>query len=71
MSIDRSRHANPTRRGEAHPDAVMTAERVRIMRRKWRTNMVTQRELAVEFGISQASVNKILNRVTWKQVRDD
>ena len=69
MNPDRTKGANPTRRGEAHPDAKMTAEKVRAMRKEWRAKLVTQRELATKYNISQAACNKILRGITWKHVR--
>jgi hypothetical protein len=52
-------------KGEAHGRARVTAEQVKAIRRRGTEN---QDALAAEFGISQASVHRIIHRKTWKEI---
>ena len=53
--------------GERHGCSVLTAEDVREMRSLYATGNYKQRDLAKRFGVVQATVYYIVNRITWKE----
>lgn len=57
--------ARPT--GERHPNAKLTEEQVREIRRL--AVMMTQKDLAARFNVSQNTISRILLRNAWKDVR--
>jgi hypothetical protein len=54
-------------RGEDHPDAKLTEEKVREIRKRYAAGE-TQVTLAAEFDVLQGTVSKIVLRRTWKEV---
>ena len=59
----------PDQKGEAHSQAVLTAEKVRAMRRMYATGKKTLRQIGLRFGISGDYVGEIVNRRKWKHVK--
>lgn len=59
-------HANKPR-GEGHPNAKMTAEKVRALRAAYATTRAL-RPLAREYAITTTAVLQIVQRRTWKHV---
>ena len=53
--------------GEGNPTAKLTAEKVRALRAR-RVEGLTYRQLAQEFGISDASACAAVNRTTWAHI---
>lgn len=51
--------------GEACPSARLTAAEVQTIRSRYAAGGVSQRAIAAEFGISQASVSMIVTRQRW------
>lgn len=68
--VSRGRHAshvNPSlRRGERHGRAKLTWAKIDEIRRRF-TDGETQTELAVAYGVTQASIHNIVRRKSWKQ----
>jgi hypothetical protein len=58
---------NPAR-GEQHPNARLTAETVRYIRERYSTNLVSHADLALELGVSRATVAQVVRGVTWRHV---
>lgn len=54
----RGRQPNRVRSGEGHFNAVLSAEQVTEIRRRYATGDVTQSALAAEFGVVQAAVSR-------------
>ena len=61
--VARGRQSRPI--GELHPGAKLTEDRVRDVRAILNQGL-TQAEIGRQFGISQASVSLIKNRINWK-----
>jgi hypothetical protein len=59
------------KRGEAHPLAKLTAEKVAEIRRRYAEGNITLYQLAGIYGIANQNVSKIVNRLTWKHVKDE
>jgi hypothetical protein len=55
-------------RGEGRPAAKVTEAQVREMRARFAAGGVTQTALALDFGLSLATANKILRRKAWRHV---
>lgn len=53
------------RRGEQHHNTTLTQEQVEEIRALYKTGGISQRELGVQFGTTQATVSNIVRRVTW------
>jgi hypothetical protein len=60
--IAKGRHA----RGENYPTAVLTWEKVRLIRSYYR-NGVSMREIALEFDISNGHVHSVVTNKVWKE----
>lgn len=54
--------------GEQHPNAILTVEQVREIRTLVRDKAITRRQIACNFGISKATVDKIASRDLWASV---
>jgi DNA-binding transcriptional regulator LsrR (DeoR family) len=54
-------------RGEANPNAKLTAGTVRAIRAAYASGR-TQVSVAAEFGIRQTDVSKLVRRESWKHV---
>ena len=65
----RKRRVSPRSLGERNRNARMNVEKVKELRKLDKEGMLTQVELARKYGISQSTVNSILNRKTWGHVR--
>ena len=63
-------HNNPTmyRKGEEHPNAKLTADDVREIRRLYATTYITQVELCKRYGISKSQIGRIVNNWCWESV---
>lgn len=62
VPIDKARHG---KQGEAHHAAKLTHEIVMVCRERY-TAGEKQRDLACEFGVTQATMQKALTGVTWR-----
>ena len=47
----------------------LTYQEVQKIRRLYESGFYTQAYLACEFGVSASTINKVVHRETWKQVR--
>ncbi len=54
--------------GERNFNAKMTADKVREIRRKYRSNEANQYELAEQYGVTQTTVGLIVRNKTWRHV---
>lgn len=54
--------------GERHTQTQLTEELVREIRRMYATGAYSQQKIANQFGISQATVGRIVRRIWWKHV---
>lgn len=54
--------------GERHPEAKLTDADVVLMRQLYAAGGITQRKLAMRFGVSQTIVNRILLRKGWTHI---
>lgn len=52
--------------GEAHPAAILTAEKVQFIRQAYRHGL--GRSLASQFGVQPETVYKIVHRKIWREV---
>lgn len=43
-----------------------TEEQVQRIRRRYADESITQRELARQYGVPEAAVNKVVNNLTWR-----
>lgn len=55
-------------KGERHPMSKLTREQVEAIRERYNEGMLTQRGVALEFGISQPTVSNIVTGYTWENV---
>jgi DNA-binding XRE family transcriptional regulator len=53
------------RRGESHPNSKLTEERVREIRLRYRAGVVTQAELAEEYGVKRNTISRIVSGKRW------
>lgn len=52
-------------RGEDRPDAKLTEDDVRAIRRRYIPRVVTQQVLADEYGVDQTTISEIIRRKKW------
>jgi hypothetical protein len=57
-------------KGEANPRAKVTEAMVREMRHRHEVDGVASADLATAYGLSVPGLRQILNRTTWKHVKD-
>lgn len=55
-------------KGEKNKAAKLTKNQVMEIRNKHKTNMITQSELADQYGVTLSTINKIVLRRTWKHI---
>jgi hypothetical protein len=66
--VARGRH-NPVHFiGTTNPMAVLTEDQVKEIRRRYIPRVVTQRQLAIEFGCSQQVISYIISRKLWSHL---
>lgn len=56
--------------GESHGNAKLDAVAVRRIIARYRTERVSQRQLALENGVCQRTINKIVRRIEWRRLSD-
>ena len=61
----------PIRRGSNHTNAKLNEQQVREIRKKYQWFKVTQKQLAVEYHVSQRTIQCVLDRIYWKWLTDD
>lgn len=61
----------PCRRGQDHPNAKLTGDDVRQIRRLHGTDGWTTLALSVQFGISESHAVRIVQRKAWKDLPDE
>jgi DNA-binding XRE family transcriptional regulator len=55
-------------KGEKHGSSKLTETQVREIRNKYANGGIKQRQLALEYGVSQQSINYIIHRKTWSHI---
>ena len=55
-------------RGEKHPEAKLTADAVRSIRRKYARGGISQRKLAAKYGVSATQVRAIVHCKSWRHL---
>ena len=56
-------------KGENNIRAKLSREDVIIIRERYASGMFTQKRIAIDYGINQASVNRIVRFRTWSHVK--
>jgi len=51
--------------GEDNPNAELTSEQVREIRERYEDEDVTQADLADEYGVTDTTINDVVNGVSW------
>ena len=67
LSEEHKAKMSETRSGEGNPKAVMTWEKVREVRKRYKEGGITQKQLAEEYGVSNGCIKGILQNRTWKE----
>jgi hypothetical protein len=62
------RYPERIRRGEDVPNARLTEDKVRDIRRVYATGTISQPQLARRFGVSQAMIDQVVTGRTWRHV---
>lgn len=57
--------------GATHHSAKLTPESIRLIRRLYDAGGRTQSQLAFQFDVSDGMIYKIVNRLSWKHVKDE
>lgn len=65
----KGRRRNGTLRGETNPNAILTEEIVREIRRLYKPKRVTIKTLSEMFHVSKRSIEHVLFGETWKHVK--
>lgn len=55
--------------GEKSSSAILTWEQVEEIRKKYKTNLYSQENLAIEYGVKRTTIQTIINNRTWKNKR--
>ena len=55
-------------RGEDRTHAKLTAQQVRQLIYAWRTELFTQKELAMQYEITQSAVSRIVTKKVWRHL---
>jgi DNA-binding XRE family transcriptional regulator len=55
--------------GERNPNAVLTAAKVREIRKLYQEGDHTQRQLGRLFGANRSTIGQVLRHTTWRHVR--
>ena len=61
-------HPETVRRGERHNMAILSAEQVRKIRGAYKPRVYTRAMLARDFGVSEATIDAIIDGRLWKSV---
>jgi DNA-binding GntR family transcriptional regulator len=61
-------HPERVVRGEAHPGAKLTEDAVRSIRQRYALGNITQRLLAIEYGVSDMLIRNVIRRKAWAHV---
>jgi len=66
MELDLTKHN--ILRGEKHPNAKLTEEQVKEIRKLKYTGRWTDQQLADEFGVKRTTIEAIMSRRSWRSV---
>ena len=55
-------------RGMRHPLTTLTDDEVMAIRHRYSSESITQRQLALEYGVCQATIRCIVKRIYWQHV---
>lgn len=65
-AVAKGRLVLPDNSGENHGMSKLTRADIAELRSRWRLSSVRQSQLAIEFGISQQQVSKIVRGQSWR-----
>lgn len=65
-NLDKAKHGSL--KGERNGESKLTNKKVKTIRRKYKTELFTQYELALLYGVSQTAIWKVVARKTWKHL---
>lgn len=54
--------------GERHPNTKFSDQVVRLIRQRYAAGDVTQKQLAIEYGVTGTAIHRIISRENWKHV---
>lgn len=66
--LAKGRHQSQAHLGEDHGMALLTEDNVRAMRAEYAAGGLTQKELAVRYGVDQTTISKAICGKTWKHI---
>lgn len=55
-------------RGERMPMAKLTDSKVIEIRQRYKKGVITQRQLAEEYGVSDGVISQVINRIIWAHI---
>ncbi len=74
QAADRVRHGNghreTARKGEDIPWSKFTERDIRRIRRQYNSRLMSQGQLAREYGVNQSYISRIVRRLVWSHVDD-
>ena len=59
-------HLNGAGEGERHPNAKLTRKQVRNIRERYRPRIVTQKQLAKEYGVTRNAIGAVVREEIWR-----
>lgn len=62
------RKRNPDRRGEKHHLRKLTDKEIIEIRQKYIPRIITQQDLAIEYGVTQGMIGHIVNNKNWVHI---
>ena len=67
--MSRRKSPNAWQPGEAHPNARLTDNDIKEIRRLYFETDITQQKIADMYHVSQAHIGKIINNLRWSHVK--
>jgi len=55
-------------RGEKHFNAKLTEEKIKEIREIWSTGKYRQKDIGIKFGVSQATIDRVIRGVCWGHI---
>ena len=61
-------HPEKWPKGEDHHYSKLDNNKVKEIRQLYASGIITQRKLAIKFGVKQSTIGAIVNNITWKHI---